>query len=190
MSNFVQHTPETAPESAKALLLEVKRAWGFIPTMHATLAESPSALAGYETLWSGIIQSTLSPVEQQVAYQAVNVLHRCSYCTMGHTYLSRQVGMDEDTIARLRAGLPPQDTRLAALWAFTRAVAEARGEARQAVPAFLDAGFSKANVLDVVAVIAAKVIANYSAALADIPHEKFMSDPALEWTPASAVAAE
>ncbi|MCR6633479.1 carboxymuconolactone decarboxylase family protein [Devosia sp.] len=190
MSNFVQHTPDTAPEESKTLLLAVKEAWGFIPTMHATLAESPSALAGYETLWSHISASTLSPVEQQVAYQAVNVLHGCAYCTMGHTYLSRQVGMSEGTVVRLRAGLPPEDSKLAALWTFARTVAEARGEAREAIPAFLGAGFTKANVLDVVAVIAAKVIANYSAALADIPLEAFMSDPAIAWSPAAALAAE
>lgn len=188
MPDFTLHTPETAPEGARATLAAVTKAWGFTPRMHATLAESPSALVGYETLWGQIASSTLNPVEQQVAFQAVNVLHRCGYCTMGHTFLSRQAGMDEATIARLRAGLPPEDRKLAALWTFTHAVAEARGEAPEAVPAFLEAGFTKANVLDVVAIIAAKVIANYSAALANVPNEEFMSDPALAWTPEMAVA--
>lgn len=189
MPEFTLHTPQTAPEGSKAALAAVAKAWGFIPNMHATLAESPSALIGYEAIWEQVAASTLSPVEQQVAYQAVNVLHRCGYCTMGHTFLSWKAGMDEATIARLRAGRPPHDARLAALWSFTRTVAEARGEAEEAVPAFLQAGFTRANVLDVVAIIAAKVIANYSAALARVPDEEFMSDPALAWT-ASLAAAE
>lgn len=190
MPKFEQHTPETAPEPARATLAAVTQAWGFTPRMHATLAESPAALIGYETLWSQIGASTLTPVEQQVAYQAVNVLHGCGYCTMGHTYLSAQAGMDDATIGRLRAGRSPEDGRLAALWTFTRRVAEARGEAAEAVPEFLAAGYTRANVLDVVAVIAAKVLANYTAALAQVPEEDFMSDPALAWTPSMASAAE
>lgn len=190
MPDFALHTPQTAPEGSKATLEAVTKAWGFTPRMHATLAESPSALVGYETLWAQIASSTLSPVEQQVAFQAVNVLHRCGYCAMGHTFLSRRAGMDEPTIDRLRAGQPPEDTRLAALWTFTRTVAQARGQPPEAVTAFLQAGFSNANVLDVVAIIAAKVIANYTAALAKVPNEEFMSDPALAWTPSMVTAAE
>ncbi|AHD02152.1 carboxymuconolactone decarboxylase family protein [Leisingera methylohalidivorans] len=190
MPEFTLHTPETAPAASKATLEAVHQAWGAIPAMHATLAESPSALIGYETLWGQIAASSFSPVEQQVAYQAVNVLHGCGYCTMGHTFLSHQAGMDDATIARLRAGQAPGDDKLAALWKFTRAVTAERGEAAEAVPAFLAAGFSRANVLDVVAIIAAKVLANYTAALAGVPNEEFMSDPALAWTPSIATAAE
>ena len=98
--------------------------------------------------------------------------------------------MDEATIAALRAGRPPADQKLAALWTFTWAVVVARGEASEAVPVFLAAGYSRATVLDVVAIIATKLIANYSAALADIPDEEFMSNPTLAWTTQMADAAE
>ncbi|RCS22787.1 carboxymuconolactone decarboxylase family protein [Phyllobacterium salinisoli] len=190
MPDFTLHTPATTPEGSKLHLRPSRKPGEFTPKMHATLAESPSALVGYESLWGEIASSTLSAVEQQVAYQAVNVLHGCGYCTMGHTFLSRQAGMVEATIARLRAGQPPNDGKLAALWTFTRRVSEARGEAPEAVPAFLAAGFTDANVLDVVAIVAAKVIANYSAVLANIPNGGFMSDPALAWTPSMTAAAE
>lgn len=190
MTDFTLHTLDTAPEGSRATLDAVAHAWGFVPRMHAALAESPAALNGYEALWSQIAASTLTPIEQQVAYQAVNVLHGCGYCVMGHTYLSRQAGMDEDSIARLRAGRAPGDPRLAALWTFTRAVAENRGEAAEAVRAFLAAGFTPANALDVITVIAAKVIANYTAAITALPLEEFMSDPSLAWAAASSAAAE
>lgn len=183
MQNFTLHTVDSAPEGSKAALEGVSRAWGFTPKMHATLAESPSALNGYEALWTLLGHSSLTPAEQQVVCQAVNVLHRCGYCTMGHTYLSRQAGLDEPTVTRLRAGQEPQDRKLAALWTFVRHVVKSRGEAADAVPAFIAAGYSKANVLDVVTIVAAKTIANYSAALTNIPAEDFMSDPALAWTP-------
>lgn len=190
MSEFQLHTHETAPERSRDTLAAVTKGWGFTPKMHATMAESPAALIGYETLFGKVAESSLTPIEQQVAFQAVNVLHGCGYCTMGHTFLSSQAGMDEATIANLRAGKSPQDPRLAALWSFTREVAIARGEAAEAVPGFLAAGFSKANVLDLVTIIATKVLSNYTAALASVPDEGFMSDPSLAWTPSMATAAE
>jgi AhpD family alkylhydroperoxidase len=189
MTRFDLHTPDTAPDGAKAQLATTTKAWGFTPNLHAILAESPAALIGYDTLFGLVAQSTLTPVELQVACQAVNVFHGCEYCTMGHTYLSRAAGMDEGAIADLRANRAPADPRLAALWAFTRAVVEMRGHAGDAaVDAFIAAGFTRANVLDVVTIIATKTISNYTNHLTHTPKEGFMTDPALAWS--AAIAAE
>ncbi len=183
MTDFALHTAETAPEGSHHALAAVTKAWGFTPKLHAILAESPAALIGYDTLFGLVAGSTLSPIEQQVVYQAVNVFHGCEYCTMSHTYLSRAAGMDEATIAALRAGKVPTDPRLAALFTFTRAVVESRGHAGDAaVDRFIAAGFTKANVLEVVTVIATKTISNYTNHLTHTPKEAFMSDPALTWT--------
>lgn len=185
MTKFVQHTVASAPEGSRDTLEAVQKAWGFVPQLQATLAESPAALKGYDTLFGLVAQSTLTPIEQQVAYQTVNVFHGCEYCTMGHTYLSRAAGMPEEEVQALRAGKLPADVRLAALSAFTRAVVESRGMAGDAaVDAFVAAGFSRANVLDVVTIIATKTLSNYTNHLTHTPKEGFMSDPSLAWTKA------
>lgn len=56
---------------------------------------------------------------------------------------------------------------------------------------FLEAGFTRANVLDVVTVIATKTISNYTNHLTHTPKEAFMADPALAWRapPANRAAA-
>lgn len=192
MTPFDLHTTDTAPEGAKAALGAVAKAWGFVPKLHAILAESPAALIGYDTLFELVGASTLTPVEQQVAFQVVNVFHGCEYCTAGHTYLSRAAGMDEETVAALRAGEEPEDTKLAALARFTRSVVATRGRAGDAaVEAFLAAGFTRANVLDVVTAVAAKTISNYVNHLTHTPKEAFMADPSLAWSAADRrVAAE
>jgi AhpD family alkylhydroperoxidase len=192
MNRFPLHTVDSAPEASRERLAAVTKAWGFTPKLHAILAESPAALAGYDTLFGLVGQSTLSPVEQQVAFQAVNVLHGCEYCTMGHTYLSRAAGMDEATVQALRDARAPADPKLAAMWHFTRAVVQSRGQAGDAaVEAFLAAGYSRANVLDVVTVIATKTISNYTNHLTHTPKEAFMSDPAIAWSAdPMAIAAE
>jgi AhpD family alkylhydroperoxidase len=190
MTRFELHTVETAPEGSKAELADVTKAWGFTPKLQATLAESPAALIGYDTLFGLVAKSTLTPVEQQVAYLSVSVFHGCEYCTMGHTYLGRTAGMEEAEIAALRAGDLPADPKLAALARFTRAVVATRGHAGDsAVEAVLAAGFTQANVLDVVAIIATKTISNYTNHLTHTPKESFMSDPSLAWTaPATGTA--
>jgi AhpD family alkylhydroperoxidase len=184
MAMFPSHTLDTAPEGSKATLAAVTRAWGFLPKLHAKLAESPLALAAYDALFGMVAErATLSPVETQVAYQAINVLHECEYCTAGHTWLSRKAGMDEAAVAALRNGTPIPDARLQALRLFAEAVVRERGFVGEAaVDAFLAAGFTRAQALEVVTIAATKTISNYTNHIAGTEKEGFMADPALDWT--------
>lgn len=183
MIQFALHTLESAPAGSRERLGQIKQAWGFVPKLQATLAESPVALKGYDDLF-GLIASeaTLSAVEQQVVYQAINVFRGCEYCTAGHTFLSRQAGVAEDVIAALRDREPIADARLEALRQFAEQVADKRGFAGDdAVAAFIAAGFTQGQVLEVVTIIATKVISNYTNHLTHTPLEDFMNDPALRW---------
>lgn len=182
MTTFTIHDETTAPEGSRAKLGEVKRAWGFLPKLHGILAESSVALKSYDELFGLVAQSTLTPIEQQVAYQAINVFHGCEYCTAGHTFLSRKAGMAEEALQALRNGTPIADPRLQALRVFAEAVVRERGFAGdEAVDAFIAAGFTRANVLEVVTIIATKTISNYTNHLTHMPKEDFMSDPSLNW---------
>jgi AhpD family alkylhydroperoxidase len=184
MTTFTSHTLDTAPEGSKARLAEVTKAWGFLPKLHGKLAESPLVLEAYDTLFGMVAaKATLTPVETQVVYQAINVFHECEYCTAGHTYLSRMVKMDEQAIAALRNGTPIADARLQALRVFAEAVVRERGfVSNTAIDAFLAAGFTRANVLEVVTIAATKTISNYTNHITHTEPESFMSDPALGWT--------
>lgn len=183
MTDFTVHTEATAPEGSRERLAAVKAAWGFVPKLQGTLAESPLALDAYDTLFNLVAtRATLNPVEQQVVYQAINVFHGCEYCTAGHSFLSRKAGMDEAVLQALRNGTAIEDARLQALRSFAEAVARERGFAGDAaVDAFIAAGFTKAQVLEVVTIIATKVMSNYTNHLTHTPLESFMNDPALRW---------
>ncbi|MFM9936400.1 MAG: carboxymuconolactone decarboxylase family protein [Novosphingobium sp.] len=183
MTTYSVHTAQTAPEPSKPLLASVKQGWGFIPKLQGAMAESPLALEAYHTLFNLIAaKATLTPAEQQVVYQAINVFHGCEYCTAGHTFLSRKAGVSEDVIHALRDQQPIEDRRLEALRSFAELVAETRGFAGDvAVDALIAAGFTKAQVLEVVTIIATKVMSNYTNHLAHTPLEDFMEDPALRW---------
>ncbi len=182
MSQFTVHTLESAPAASQPLLQATQKAWGFVPTLHGILAESPVALEAYDALFGLVGKSSFSPAEQQVAFLAVNVLHECEYCTAGHTYLARAAKLDEQAIQALRNSTPVADARLQALRTFTEQVVRERGFVGQAgLDAFFAAGYTKAQVLEVVTIVATKTISNYVNHLTHTPLESFMSDPALRW---------
>lgn len=177
MSQFTLHTAQTAPEGSKAQLANIEKAWKFIPNLHRTLAESPITLQAYDTLFGLVGKSNFTAQEQQVAYLAVNVFNECEYCTSGHSALAKMSGVAPEVIQALRHGAPIADARLQALRLFAEAVVRERGFVGDAaVDAFLTAGFTKAQVLEVVTIIATKTISNYVNHITKTPLDAFMAE--------------
>ena len=176
MTQFTLHTPETAPAPAGEALAAIRKGWGFIPNLHATLAESPTALQGYDALFGLVAQGTLTPAEQQVAFITVSRINECEYCVSGHSVLAHNAHLDDATIAALREGPPLADPRLQALAGFTAAVVERRGALDGTdVDAFLGAGFTRGQVLEVVLIVATKTISNTVNHLTATPFDAFMA---------------
>ena len=176
MTAFTLHTVETAPEAARAQLAGIEKAWTFIPNLHRTLAESPVTLQAYDALFGLVGQSSFSPAEQQVAFLAINVANECEYCTAGHSVLAKMAGVTPDVIEALRESAPVADARLEALRHFVERVVAERGFAGDAaVEAFLAAGFTRAQVLEVVLIVATKTISNYVNHLTHTPLDAFMA---------------
>lgn len=179
MTDFPIHTPETAPEAARPILAAAKAGWGFVPNLHAKLAEAPVALQAYGALFDLFGKSSFTPAEQQVVYMTANVIHECEYCTSGHTVLAQMAKLDPAAIEALREGRPLPDARLQALHAFTRAVILGRGRVAPAeVDGFLAAGFDRPQVLEILVAIAAKTISNYANHIAGTPLDAFMAKTA------------
>jgi AhpD family alkylhydroperoxidase len=182
MKGFTVHTVDSAPQASKATLEQVKKGWGFVPTLQGTLAESPVTLEAHEALFALAHRTSFSPPEQQAALLAISVRHECEYCAMGHTFLGRKAGLDEASLEALRERRPLPGPRLEALRAFVEAVIDERGFVDDVrVSAFLAAGFTRAQVLEVLVLVSLKTISNYADHLTDLPKEPFMSDPALMW---------
>lgn len=181
MRTFALHTTESAPEAAKAPLSAIETAWGFIPNLHRTLAESPVTLQAYDTLFSLFGQSSFTAAEQQVVYLAINVFNACEYCTAGHSVLARNAGLPADAIEALRESQPLADPRQEALRRFAETVVRERGRVgEEDLAAFFEAGFSRAQVLEVVLAAATKTISNYTNHITHTPNDAFMA--ATAWT--------
>lgn len=181
MTTFTRYTVETAPAASKPVLEAVQNAFSFIPNLQGNMAESPELLAGYSQLWDLFGKSTLTPHEQQVVYLTSNFENNCHYCMAGHTTLAKMIEMAPEAIAALRAGSVIPDARLEALHVFTTAVVRDRGFVDDAgIEAFLAAGFTRRNVLEVVLGVATKVMSNYTNHLVHTQLDPFMKGN--EWT--------
>lgn len=185
---FTRYTADTAPAAAQPILAGVKAAFGFVPNLQATMAESPELLAGYSALWDLFGKTSLTTTEQQIVYMTANFENECHYCMAGHTTLSKMQKIDDAVIAALRTGTAIPDTKLEALHCFATAVVANRGFVDDAgVQAFLDAGYTRQNVLEVVLGVATKVMSNYTNHLTGTPLDAFMKGN--EWAKPAKIGA-
>lgn len=167
---FQIHTPETAPEASRDLLLHTLEGFGMIPNLEGVMAEAPSLLASYVSMWDAFEKTSLSPAERQIVYQAANFENTCNYCVPWHTLLSRNAGMSESDIEALRDGLPLGDVKHEALRLFTKEVVIQRGKIhRAALAAFFAAGYTQQTALEVIMGIAIKTMSNYTNSIAGTP---------------------
>lgn len=181
MSRYTPHTAESAPEASRAGLEKAARKFGRLPNLIAVMAESPATLDAYLALHGNFEQTAFSPGERQVLLLAVSTVNACAYCVAAHTMGGRMAGLSDAVVEAIRDGKPIPDVRLAALSGFAAAMVEKRGWVTDAqVAAFLDAGFTKAHVFEVVLAVSMKTLSNYINHIADTP-----LDAALEahrWT--------
>ena len=99
-----------------------------------------------------------------------NRLNGCTYCMAAHTTISQMQKVPADVITALRNGTEIADPKLQALHVFSARINEARGYADQAdVDAFLAAGYTEANILDVILGTGLKTLSNYTNHISETP---------------------
>jgi AhpD family alkylhydroperoxidase len=145
------------------LLEQAQRYFGFVPNLLATLAHSPSALKVYLNAYLGFQYGTLTPAEQQIVLLTASKENECGYCTSSHSALARFfANVPVDAIIAIECGSPLSDTRLNALVNLTRQLVGQRGHVpRKTVDTFIEAGYSKDQLLEVLVGVGLKTISNY-----------------------------
>lgn len=161
--NFQTRTIENAPENSKPALEAAKKAYGFVPNLLATMANHPALLNNY---WEGSANldanSTLTGEEQQVAYLSASYENNCHYCMAAHTSIGQMHKIDQSILDALRAGTTIPNERLEVLSQFVKATTVKRGRVSQDdIDAFLSAGYTQENVLEVITIVSLKVMTNY-----------------------------
>ena len=161
MSRIFIPTHEASPEKSKPLLDAVERQLGVVPNLFRLVGTSPAALEGYLGL-NGALGRTLDAKTREGIALAVAQANGCDYCLSAHTYLGLNLAkIDEAEIARNRSGRSG-DAKADAAIVFARRVLDARGRVSDADLAEVrDAGFTDAQIVEIVLSVALNVLTNY-----------------------------
>ncbi len=159
------HRIESTDDQRRALLEKAKKQVGFVPNMYAGMVNSPGVLETYLDGYARFrAQSGFSPAEQEVVFLVISRFNGCGYCMAAHSMIAeKKSGVPADALAAIRAGRQIPDARLDALATFTETMVRSRGLPSSAeAAAFLAAGYSKQQILEIVLAIAVKTLSNYS----------------------------
>jgi uncharacterized peroxidase-related enzyme len=172
MPTYQIHTIKSAPEKSKPVLEQLQKAFGIIPNLAAAIANSPKLLTAFAAVFQQVHSSSLTEQEIQVVLLTDAVANSCAYAVAFHTALALQQGVSSEETDAIRARRVPMDPRFAALSTLARTLIENRGHLNEPeLAAFIAAGFTKEQILEVITVVAASTITNYAGTIANPPLE-------------------
>ena len=161
---------DNAPQDARGLLEKAEQNYGFIPNILGVMANSPALLEAYMSLSQIFEKTSFSAAEKQTVLLAVSTENDCGYCKSAHTAIAKMQNVDDAVLKAIARGDKLPDDKLDALFNFTRTMVEKRGHpSNDDLQKFFDAGFSEAQVQDVIAGIGMKTLSNYNNHIAETP---------------------
>lgn len=171
MSRLPLLDPDTAPESTRPALLAARQGAGYLSNLLAVLAHAPVALEAYQTLSAINTRASLTLAQREVVQLVAATTHGCAFCVAGHTALGlNKARLDPALVEALREGAALPDPKLEALARYTRDVIATRGAVDDsAFEAFLAAGHTQAQALEVVVGLGLATICNFANVLARTP---------------------
>lgn len=168
MTKFTVPTRGEVSENNQAIFDNLQKGLGFVPNLYAYYAKNETALGDYLALQNR--KSTLKAKEREVINLVTSQINGCRYCQSAHTVLGKMNGFTDEQVIELRKGLASFDSKLDALAKFTASAVENRGRATlESKDAFFEAGYTEANLIDVVIAVGDKIISNYIHNVVDFP---------------------
>ena len=168
MNQFTVPAQHQVSENNQIIFENLKKSLGFVPNLYAYFAKNETALGDYLALQNR--KSTLRAKEREVINLVVSQVNDCRYCQSAHTVLGKMNGFTDEQILEIRSGSASFDQKLDALAKFVHSLAERRGKPEHAATAALfAAGYTEANLVDIILVTGDKIISNYLHGVTQFP---------------------
>lgn len=176
MNTFNVPKRENVSTNNQTIFDNLNKALGFVPNLYATYAHSDTALENYLNFANA--KTSLSAKEKEVVNLAVSQVNDCIYCLSAHTAIGKMNGFTEDQILEFRAGFSSVNTKLDALAKLAKNITENRGKTDNSVlEYFFNQGYSKGNLIDVIALVGDKTISNYIHSTTKVPVDFPVAQP-------------
>jgi uncharacterized peroxidase-related enzyme len=167
MSRLSIPTRDEAPAQSQPLLDGVFKTLGVVPNLYRLAAQSPAALGALLDLVSANAKMLDVKIRERIAI-AVAQVNGCDYCLSAHTYIGTQLAKITPEDAALNRNGTSTDAKAAVAVAFAAKVAALRGKvADDDIAAVKAAGYSEAQIVEIVALVAENVMTNYLNNVAD-----------------------
>lgn len=155
-------TINDAPAKSRPALEAVNASLGSVPNLFRITANSPAALTGYFDLSSALTKGELPAATRERIALAVAEHNGCDYCLSAHSYIATNVTkLDQAEIAANRNG-GSTDPKADAAVRFAVKLVKARGSVSDAdVEAVKSAGYSDAQLVEIIAHVALNTLTNY-----------------------------
>lgn len=168
MRTFDVPTKEEVSENNQAIFDNLKKGVGFVPNLYATYAYNDTALGDYLALQNR--KSTLKAKERELINLVVSQVNECQYCLAAHTALGKMNGYTDEQILEIREGKASFDAKLDALAKFVKNITVNRSKpSPEVVDALFGAGYTEANLIDILMVIGDKMISNFLHGTTQVP---------------------
>ncbi|MGI9544972.1 MAG: carboxymuconolactone decarboxylase family protein [Cyclobacteriaceae bacterium] len=145
----------------------MQKAIGMIPNLYAVAANSQAGLKALLGLGETLKGGNFTGKEEEAIALAVGQTNECGYCLSAHTALAKMRGFSEEETIGIRTG-EIADATIKALTDLAREITTTRGFPRQViVDRFLEAGYSKGALVDLIGHVALNTFTNYLNHIAD-----------------------
>ena len=172
MPTYPIHTIASAPEKSKPALEQLEQAFGVLPNLAAVISNSPKLINSLVGVFQQVHSSSLTEQEIQIVLLTDAVANSSAYAVAFHTALALKQGVRSEETDAIRARHVPKQRRFAALSTLAKTLIEKRGHlSEEELDAFLATGFTKEQVQEVIAIVAASTITNYAGTIANPPLE-------------------
>ena len=162
MSRITIPNTEQTPSASIPLLDAVNRQLGVVPNLMKLVGHSPAALEGYLSLNGALGKGTIGAKTSERIALAVAELNGCGYCLSAHSYLGSNLAkLDAAELDANRHGTSGDAKAAAALRFATRIVGTRGHVADEDLAAVKAAGYSEAEVMEIVLLVALNTLTNY-----------------------------
>ena len=173
MNEFKIHDIANAPAGSRADLEKIQSQQGHIHNIYAVMAESPLLLRGHAVLKELFEQSAMSEPERRVVVLTASRENRSAYSVALQTEAAEEQHVRPEVIEAIRASKPLKDKKIEALRSFTAKVVNSRGQVSDRdIEAFLEAGYTRSNLLEIVLAVGMVTLTSYTNLIARTPLDK------------------
>ena len=154
MNEFKIYDVNTAPSDSRTDLEKIKQNHGHIPNVYAVMAESPQLLKAHIAAKELFNKATLNKQDRKIVQLAVSRELGSAYDMAVHSDAAEKHNVSAEVIEGVRAGTTLKDKKLESLRSFTTNMVKKHGQVAETdVKAFMDAGYTRANILEIVLAI-------------------------------------